>query len=172
MTIEAVQKMLEEMGIWNRKYSLEAWNFWEELGPKGAFDEIACFTLTNPRHRRAFDASDRNWRPVFVTGNELLIDPSPEMFTLFLSKTRYFEWPGEFADDLVFQMHRFAFDFFEGYKVREKELDIKRGELFVSGYASRGVGSSAKRFAFETRAKPGQLSEFLPDEEESELAAS
>ncbi len=172
MTIETVQKMLEELGIWSRKYTLEEWRFWEELGPDDAFDEIACFTLTNPSRGRVLDASDRNWRPVFVAGEELLIDPSPEMFTQFLDKTRYFDRPGEFADDLVFQMHRFAFDFFEGYKVREKELDIKGGELIVSGYASRGVGSSAKRFAFETRAKPGQLSEFLPDEEETEFTAS
>jgi hypothetical protein len=161
MTIDEVQELLEGMGIWDRNSALEEWEFWEELGPDNAFGEISCFTLTNIRHSRSFDTNDRAWRPVFVTADELLIDPSPEMFNQFLDKTDYFDRPGEFADDLIFQMHRFAFDFYDGYQVREEDLDFDEDELVVSGFATRGAGSSISRVPFETRVKPGHLSRFL-----------
>lgn len=90
------------------------------------------------------------------------------MYTQFLDKTDYFNRPGEFADDLVFPMHRFAFDFYDGCQVREENLAFDEVEVVVSGFATRGAASSINRVPFETRVKQGHLSRFLPGETEPE----
>jgi hypothetical protein len=106
------------------------------------------------------DRAGRNWRPVVVCGEQLLLNPSPEMFAQMLACIDYFHSPTAFNQTLIFQLHRLALDFYQGYQVREDELVREGDRLTIRGQAYRGAGHNIQELTFETQVKSGYSARF------------
>lgn len=160
MDIEKIQKKLAEMGFRPRRYKLEPFELLTEFGPAGAFDSVGCYELVDKEYHREFDVVSRDWRPVLVIGDEVLVGPSPEMLTRLLAAAGYFDRAEEFDEDLVFQLHGFSLDFYDDYEVREESLERGENEVTIRGSAFTGGGWEARSVPFVTRVVRGREAEF------------
>jgi hypothetical protein len=160
LTVEQIIDELRERGLWKHKLVLEPFELLSEYAPPGALDGIACYRLIDPSASRVLDAIRRDWIPVAVIDNELLVDASPRMFELFLRASGFFAQPAAFDEDLLTQFHRFAFDFYDSYQVREKSFVMEGEVLVVRGKAYSGAGEDIVAHQFETRAAEGKRVSF------------
>jgi hypothetical protein len=131
---------------------LERFTWLAGEGPPGAVDGLAAYRLIDTAARPARDTAGRDWTPVLAADDTVLIDPSPALWDRLLAAAGYFERPQAFGSGLLFQMHRFALDYYQGCQVRESALSIAEEELIVRGSAYRGAGAEIENGAFETRA--------------------
>jgi hypothetical protein len=168
LTVDQIKVELRQRGLWKSKLVLEPFDLLIEFAPPGALDGIACYRLIDPHAYRVLDAVKRDWIPVAVIDNELLTDASPRMFELFLSASGFFTQPAAFGEDLLIQFHRFAFDLYDGYRVREKSFVMEGKVLVVRGKAFSGAGEDIITRLFETRAAKGKRVKFHVLEEEGE----
>lgn len=162
MKVQEIQERLAGMGFQPDRYALEPFGFRTRYGPPGALDAIRCYRLIDKKYHRQFDVVSRDWEPVLVLEDAVLTGPSPEMFTRLLEAGGYFDRAEGFKDTLVFQLHRFALDFYDGYEVREEALERGEDEVTVRGRATRGTGMMAQSAPFATRVIRGKTAEFLP----------
>jgi hypothetical protein len=160
LTVDQVKDELRQRGLWKHKLVLEPFELLIEYAPPGALDEIACYCLIDPSASRVLDAVRRDWIPVAVIDNELLVDASPRLFELLLRASGFFSQPAAFNEDLLTQFHRFALDFYDGYQVREKSFVMEGNALVVRGKAYSGAGEDIVTHQFETRAAEGQKVKF------------
>ena len=163
MNMQNLIRRLETMGFKPDRHTLEPYDWLFEDGPDGAFDAVGGYRLIDEMYHREFDVVSRNWKPVLVVGDEVLVDASLEMFTRLLSAVGYYDRPDEFEDELVFQIHGFALDFFDGHRVREKSLERGENQVVIRGIASKGAGRKARSVPFETRAVQDKGAEFSPE---------
>jgi hypothetical protein len=84
------------------------------------------------------------------------------MFGRLLAAVSYFDRAEEFEDELVFQLHRFALDFYGGYRVREQNLERDENGVIIRGVATAGGGRKAQSAPFSTTAVRGRGVEFNP----------
>ena len=160
MKMQDLQRKLEAMGFKPNRHTLEPYDWLEEDGPAGALDSVSCYRLIDKMYHREFDVVSRNWKPVLAVGDEVLVDSSPEMFTRLLAAVGYYDRPDDFEDELVFQIHGFALDFFDGHRVRERSLERGENQVIIRGIAGKGAGRKARSVPFETRAVRGKVAEF------------
>lgn len=163
MNLENLQRKLEEMGVSKPgRHVLEPFDWLAEFGPAGAFDSVNSYRLIDELYHREFDVVSRDWKPVLVLQDDVLVDASPEMFARLLAAVDYFDRADQFEDDLVFQIHDFSLDFYDGYRVRARSLERSENQVIIRGIAGMGTGRKARSVPFETRAVRGRVAEFIP----------
>ena len=89
MNMQNLIRRLETMGFKPDRHTLEPYDWLFEDGPDGAFDAVGGYRLIDEMYHREFDVVSRNWKPVLVVGDEVLVDASLEMFTRLLSAVGY-----------------------------------------------------------------------------------
>lgn len=160
MSVDRIQEILKQQGIWHDHLKLVPFEWLTEWAPAGALDQLEAYRLVDPQVRRRLDKSTRNWRPVLAVGDQVMIDPSPAMYRLILTSSGYFHQPENFDEDVLLQFHRFSFDFYQGYKVRETDFLFEGDALIVRGKAYRGLSESS----FTTEARSDGMVNFKINE--------
>jgi hypothetical protein len=155
-----IERRLKEMGQWQPGLRLEPFELLANQAPDGALASVQPYMLVDDNHTPARDAPGRPWRPVLVTGDDLLLDPTPVMLDRLLAAAGYWEQPDAFGDKLLLQFHRFALDFYEGYQVREEQFERQPDRLIIRGQATKGSPRNLESYTFETQAGRQQPAEF------------
>ena len=150
MTKTELENKLRRLKHWRPDLSLEPFEWLTEDGPPEAFAPVSAFMLVDPAAEAPRGAAARNWEPVLAVGEAVYVGAAPALLGALLAATRYFAQPEAFSADLVFQMHRFALDFYDGCQVREEQLTAGRDELVVRGQAYRGAAGQLEAVPFET----------------------
>jgi hypothetical protein len=151
MSKRDIERRLRDLGQWQSGLRLEPFELLANQSPPGALAGVQPYMLVNDNYTPARDAPGRPWRPVLVTGDDLLLDPTPAMLDRFLAAAGYWEQPEAFGDTLLLQFHRFALDFYQGYQVREEQFERQPGRLIIRGQATKGVPRNLEGYTFETQ---------------------
>jgi hypothetical protein len=169
MNLTELQQRLRTLQLWGPGMQLEPFDWLTEAGPDGALAGAEAYRLIDTHWRPARDATGRDWKPVLVVGEDVLVDASPAMFDRLLAVTGYFDRPEAFDDMLVFQFHRFALDFYQGYTVREESRTDQTGGVTIHGTAHKGTGHWATAVPFATHARRDQTGNFKVEAVENGL---
>ena len=165
---DIVIERLEELGFKKTGMVLESIEWLAAQAPAGALNALTAYRLIDPSHTPVRDQAGRNWIPVLVAGDDLLVDASPAMLDLLLAGSGYFDQPEAFGDLLLTQFHRLALDFYQGYQVREQSFEYQDGELVIQGNASRGAGHGLTEWLFKTTIRRNQPAQFELEESPSQ----
>ena len=167
-TLEKVWKGLIKLKYKPEKYKLEPIKLLTDNAPVGTFDNIFCLQLIIKRYIPKRDFKTRNWTPVFFIGNELLVGPSPELFTRIIEEIKYFERPEAFDSRLILQLHFFSLDFYKSFHIRfptedqgyDNFVQGDKNELVITGEVQRGGYKKGKTGKFRTRLEHGKIAVF------------
>lgn len=168
LSVNAVRDQLQELGFMAPGTVLEPIEWIESMAPAGALDDLAAYQLIDPSYTPVRDRAARGWIPVLAAGDDILVDVSPEMFDRMLAGCGYFDQPEAFGKPLLTQFHRLALDYYQGYQVREQEIEFVEGQLIISGSATQGAGHSLREYLFKTTAGRNQAAQFEVEESPSQ----
>lgn len=131
------QSRLEAAGIWRADLEITPFGWLETLAPPAALENLHAFRLIDTESTPPRGHGWRNWQPVLIGDDDILMGPSPAMLHRILLTVGYFDRPAEFGQQLLLQFHRFALDFYDGHQVREQSFETDDGTLIVEGVATR-----------------------------------
>lgn len=150
MTDTEIQTRLAQLRRWQPGMTLEPFEWLTEDGPLGAFDELKAYQLLNAPASAPRGAAWQAVTPVLVIGPEVLVGPGPALLDEVVRRANVFARSAAFSDDLLFQMHRFALESYEGCQVREEQVLRGAQQFTIRGQAYRGAGARLEALPFET----------------------
>lgn len=145
---------LDGMGFDTRGFVLEPMSLSPAHAPEGAFDRVSAWYFRDTGFVPALDDISRDWTPVLVVGDQVMVGPSREFAAGFFRAVGAVKNSAGFTDPILRRIHDFSLDFTDGMRFSADSVHREPGVLFFYGRACSGTAMEPESHYFTTRITP------------------